>query len=245
MAVLDRDDPRRARMRADLITRCAPIAHHEAARYRHGGESVEDLNQVALLGLILAVDRFDASRNIGFRHFAIPTITGELKRHFRDRSWSMRVSRRMQELSIEVRGREPELAQRLGRMPTTADLAEELDLSEEDVVQGREAISVHTAQSLNIPMFHDGRPRDVSDTVGYPDAAIEAVADHDALHRALRQLPQRLRNVLALRFADELTQTQIADKLGISQMHVSRLIARSLRLLRRHMLAERPTPMRA
>ena len=245
MAALPSGDPRRLRLRDSLIRDCVPIARREAARYRRSGEPIDDLNQVALVGLILAIDRFDAAREISFRHFAIPTITGELKRHFRDRSWSVRVSRNIQELTLELRRREPELTQSLGRAPTDADLAQALGVSEEDVRQGRAGISVHTAQSLNRPLYGDGEPKELGDILGGPDQRIEAIADRDALRRALVHLPERLKTVLVLRYVDELTQTQIADKIGISQMQVSRLISRSLALLRRHMMADSPRPMQA
>lgn len=241
LATLNPDDPLRERLRAEIINRCAPTARREAARYRHAGESMDDLTQVAMLGLILAVDRFDASRESAFKHFALPTIAGELKRHFRDKGWSVRVSRRVQELYQEVRVAEPELAQRLGRMPTVDDLADELRLSKEDVLRARDAAAAHTTLSLNHRpiVLDDGE--ELADSIGMPDAAVEAVADRDALHRALRILPERLREILSMRFLDELTQAQIADKIGTSQMQVSRLIARSLTLLRRHMMAEKPT----
>jgi RNA polymerase sigma-B factor len=240
LATLRSDDPRRERMRSDIICRCAPAARREAARYRHAGEPMDDLTQVAMVGLILAVDRFDARRQTAFKHFALPTIAGELKRHFRDRGWNVHVGRRLQELYQEVRSAEPELAQRLGRMPTVKDLAEHLRLSEKDIFNARDAGAAHTPWSLNHRPFaafpaEDGD--ELGDSIGLPDPSIEAVADRDALKRALRILPQRLCLVLSMRFVDELTQAQIASKIGASQMQVSRLISRSLILLRRHMLA--------
>jgi len=241
LANLHSTDPCRLELRDRLIRLCAPLAQREAARYRRTRESADDLKQVAMVGLILAIDRFDASRHIAFRHFARPTITGELKRHFRDQSWSVRVSRQMQEISLELRAREPELTQRLGRPPDQAELAAALGISERDVAKGRIAASVHNAQSLNAPLFDDGEATELGDTLGGPDAAIEAIADRDALRRALQQLPKDLAEILALRFVDELTQAQIAEKVSTSQMQVSRRISRALALLRRHMMAERPT----
>jgi RNA polymerase sigma-B factor len=206
---------------------------------------MEDLVQVATLGLILAVDRYDATRGISFRHFAMPTITGELKRHFRDKGWGIRVSRRLQESYQAVRRAEPELAQNLGRTPTVTDLADHLGLSTEDVEQAKDGAALYTTRSLNWPSKSEDEGGEVSDRLGSWDPNIEGLADRDALYRALALLPRRLREIVSLRFVDELTQVQIADKMGISQMHVSRLLGRSLTMLRRHMTAEPPTRMAA
>jgi RNA polymerase sigma-B factor len=149
----------------------------------------------------------------------------------------------MQELSLMIRSREPELAQRLGRTPTNADLAADLGVEEREIRQGQEAISVHKAQSLNVPLYHDGESKDLADVIGAADGDLESLADRDALGRAMRVLPERYAEVLRLRFVDELTQTQIADKIGSSQMHVSRMISRAVALLRKHMVAERPAPL--
>ena len=230
--------PERGRLRDEIICRCAPVAHREAARYRNTGEPMDDLNQVAVLGLILAVDRYDHARNIPFRHYAIPTIAGELKRHFRDKGWSMRVERRLKERSHEIRRAEPLLAQQLGRTPSNRDLAYALDLSEDEVRSAREAAVAHFAQSLSRPAFRDDDTTDLVDTLGFDDRAIAAVADHDALRRALRALSPRLAEVVSLRFLDELTQSEIADKVGCSQMHVSRLLDRAMTILRGHMTAD-------
>jgi len=234
---MSRDDPARPRLREYIICRCAPAARREAMRYRNTGEPIDDLVQVATLGLILAVDRYDASRGIPFRHFAVPTILGELKRHFRDKGWAVKVSRRMQELYQEVRAAEPVLAQRLQRLPTTADLAAHLNISEEEVRRAREGEAVHSARSLNWPGYGDDDVAEVGEVIGSPDKDIEAIADRDALQRAWPKLPERLRTMLTLRFVEEMSQSQIGDKLGISQMHVSRQLARSLALLRRLMSA--------
>jgi len=242
MVVLPCDDPTRVGLRDQVICQCAPEARREARRYRNTGEALEDLTQVAVLGLILAVDRYDPARGVAFKHFAIPTITGELKRHFRDRTWGVRVTRRVQELYREVRRAEPLLAQELGRTPSTTDLAASLSLSEEDVRLGRAGEAAYTTRSLNYPAFGEDGADEVGDRLGGPDLAIDFVADHDALQRAWPLLPERLRNILVLRFVDELPQRQIADKMGISQMHVSRLITRALTTLRRHMTADPACP---
>jgi RNA polymerase sigma-B factor len=238
MAELDQDSAEREQVRCEVISRCTPFARREAARYRNTGEPIEDLNQVAILGLILAVDRFDHNRGVPFKHFAQPTIIGELKRHFRDKGWSMRVSRRLKEMSHEVRRAEPALAQELARTPSTHDLAEALDLTEEEVLSARDADGAHFVQSLNRPVFGPDDTTELGDTLGFDDRSIAAVADHDALRRAVRALSPRLATVVSLRFLDELTQTEIGDKIGCSQMQVSRLLDRAMTVLRGHMTAD-------
>jgi RNA polymerase sigma-B factor len=240
LAAMSRGDPARDRLREQIICQCMVAARREAIRYRHTGESMEDLVQVAALGLIHAVDRFDPARGVPFRHFAIPTIVGELKRHFRDKGWSVRVSRRLQELHQEISRAEPELAQRLGRTPTVADLAEHLQRSREDVLAALGGGAAYRARSLNWRVYGDEDAIELTDLVAVEDRELEGVADRESLRQALRVLPDRLAHLLSLRFADNLTQAQIADKIGVSQMHVSRLINRALAILRRHMLAERP-----
>jgi RNA polymerase sigma-B factor len=237
---LRRHDPRRGRLRDQIICQCVPAARREAVRFRRTGEAQEDLVQVALLGLVLAVDRYDPGRGIPFKHFAVPTIAGELKRHFRDKCWSVRVGRRVQELYQEVRKAEPELAQRLGRTPTTHDLADALAMPEQDVLTARAGEAAYATRSLNWPAYGDGDSCELHELIGGPDRELEKLPDHDALRRAWPLLPRRLRVILSLRFDDDLSQSQIADKLGISQMHVSRLITRSLCLLRKHMMADQP-----
>jgi RNA polymerase sigma-B factor len=233
----------RQRLRDAIICECTPMARREAQRYRHTGEPMEDLAQVAVVGLILSVDRFDPGRRIPFKHFALPTICGELKRHFRDKGWSVKVSRRVQELYLQVNQAEPLLAQRLGRMPTTKDLARHLRLPEQDVVAARNGEAAYAARSLNWPLHGDDHGADLASTLGEVDRSLEAIADRAALRRAAAVLTPRLASILEMRFVDELSQAQIADKLGISQMHVSRLLHRSLTMLRRHMTAERPSAL--
>lgn len=240
IAALDPSDPARAGLRAHVICLCLPMARREAARYRHTGEPMEDLVQVATLGLIQAVDRFDGNRGVPFRHFALPTISGELKRHFRDRCWSVRVGRRVQELHQAIQQAEPELAQRLKRTPTVSDVAAYLGVSEDEVVAGLNGGAAYSARSLNWLPPAEEDAVELGDALGAEDRDLEAVTDRESLRVALRALPERLRLLLMLRFVDELTQTQIADKLGISQMHVSRLISRALSMLRRTMLDEQP-----
>lgn len=241
LAAMSRGDPARNQLREQIICQCIPAARREAVRYRHTGESMEDLVQVATLGLIHAVDRFDPARGVPFRHFAIPTIAGELKRHFRDKGWSVRVSRRVQELHQEVSRAEPELAQRLSRTPSVEDLATHLQLSRSDVLAALGGGAAYRARSLNWRVYGDEEAMELADLMAVEDRDLESIPDRESLRQALRVLPERLRLLLSLRFADNLTQAQIADKIGVSQMHVSRLINRALTILRRHMLAERPT----
>jgi RNA polymerase sigma-B factor len=232
LAELAPGDPARGRLREYVIRRCAPAARRQALRYLHAGESIDDVMQVAMLGLILAVDRYDAYRGIPLRHFAVPTILGELRRHFRDKGWAVKVSRRMQELYQEVRAAEPFLAQLLQRSPTTADLATYLQVSEDEVREAREGEAVHGVRSFNWPGDSEDDLAELGDVLGAPDKDIEAIAERDALHRAWSALPQQLRTMLNLRFVEELSQSQIGDKLGMSQVHVSRQLRRGLALLR-------------
>lgn len=230
LARLAPGDPARGRLREYIICRCVPATRRQAQHYRHAGESFEDVMQVAMLGLVLAVDRYDACRGIPLRHFAIPTILGELRRHFRDKGWAVRVSRRTQELYQEVRAAEPALAQRLQRSPTTADLAAHLQVSEDEVRLAREGEAVHGVRSLDGPA--DREDLELSEVMGTLDKDIEAIPDRDALRRAWSALPQQLRVMLHLRFVEDMSQRQIGDRLGISQMHVSRQLRRGLALLR-------------
>jgi RNA polymerase sigma-B factor len=242
LATLGTGDPARRPIRDQIIHTCLPLARREAARYRHSGESMDDLIQVATLGLIHAVDRFQPGRGVPFRHFAMPTISGELKRHFRDKGWSVRVSRRVQELHQAVSRAEPALAQQLRRSPTVGDLARHLGITEADVRAGLHGAAAYRARSLNYRVGVDD-VTELGDLLGGDDRELEAVADVEALRTSFRLLPPRLQHVLALRFVDNLTQVQIAEQIGVSQMHVSRLIARALAMLR-HMLLD-DTPVEA
>ena len=239
LASLEADDPRRRSLREQIIQNCLPLARREAARYRQSGESMDDLMQVATLGLIQAVDRFQPGRGVPFRHFAAPTISGELKRHFRDKGWSVRVSRRVQELHQLVSRAEPALAQQLRRSPDVADLARHLGISEADVRAGMHGGAAYRARSLNHRVGGED-DTELGDLLGTVDRDLEAVVNVEALRTTFRLLPPRLRYVLALRFAQNMTQAQIAVEIGVSQMHVSRLIARGLATLRRMLLEEEP-----
>jgi RNA polymerase sigma-B factor len=223
----------RGRDRADrdaLVQRFLPLARHLAGRYCVGTER-DDLEQVAAIGLIKSIDRFDPSRGIAFSSFAVPTILGELKRHFRDLGWSVRVPRALQELSTRVTHAVEELTGELGRTPTTQEIAGHCGVSEEQVLEARATVTAHRAISLDQPAREDdddaGRQLIGREDGGY--AEVEQAAD---LERLLARLSERERIVLRLRFHEDLVQREIAERIGISQMHVSRLIAHAINTLR-------------
>jgi len=239
LAAVRPGDPRARQLREQVICRCVPVARREALRFRRSGEPLDDLIQVATLGLIQAVDRFDPARGVPFRCFALPTIKGALKRHFRDKGWMVKVSRRVQELYLEITRLEPDLTQWLERSPTDDDFARHLGVSVKEIRAARAGGSAYTARSLNARVqvgYADSI--ELGDLLGECDHDIELVADREALTLALRTLPERLRTLLSLRYVDDLTQSEIADKLGVSQMQVSRLLTRTLDRLRGHMLAD-------
>ncbi|MET8119414.1 RNA polymerase sigma factor SigF [Micromonospora sp. NPDC005189] len=234
LAATQSEDPRRPALRDRAIEAWLPLARHLARRYAGRGASDDDLTQTASVGLIKAVDNFDPSRGVDFTGYAIPTIIGEIKRYFRDRTWSVRVPRRLQELRLSISAANSALTQTLGRSPTVADVASYLDLSEETVLEGLEGARAYRATSLSTPTGADGN-RELGDTLGGDDHEFDLVEIRVALGPALATLPEREREILSLRFHGNLTQTQIAERIGVSQMHVSRLITRSLATLRRHL----------
>ncbi|NLE78943.1 MAG: SigB/SigF/SigG family RNA polymerase sigma factor [Rhodococcus sp.] len=232
LATFDPGDPHRGRKRDAIVTRCLPLAEHIARRFDGRGEAHDDLVQVARLGLVNAVDRFDITRGSDFVSFAVPTIMGEVRRYFRDASWAVRVPRRMKELHLALGHSVAELSQSLGRAPTVSELATALEVSPEDVAQG--LLAGNAYQTVSVDNTAPDRPGELSmlDTLGDYDAAIEDVDNHETLKPLLDSLPPRERTVLLLRFFGNMTQTQIAQQVGISQMHVSRLLAKTLTLLR-------------
>jgi len=238
MANLPADHPERERLRSDVICGFIPMARRAAARFGGRGEALDDLVQVATIGLIKAVDRFDPSREIPFVNYAMPTILGEIKRHFRDKSWSVRVSRSRQELYLEINRLIPEMAQELGRSPAVADLAGRLGVSEAEVLAGIDCGQAHTARSLYTPIGVDDDGAVLADVIGSTDERLESVADREALRKALVDVPERERQILLLRFFANMTQNEIAEHVGVSQMHVSRLLSRTLRELRDRLLVE-------
>jgi RNA polymerase sigma-B factor len=231
-------EPARARMRHELVEMHLPLVEYLARRFRNRGEPLDDLIQVATIGLIKSVDRFDLARGVEFSTYATPTIVGEIKRHFRDKGWAIRVPRRLQELKLSLTKATSELSQRNGRSPTVAELAGHLGMSEEDVLEGLESANAYSAVSLDAP---DGGGDDspaVADSLGIVDDSLEGVEYRESLKPLLERLPPREKKILMLRFFGNMTQSQIAGELGISQMHVSRLLARTLAQLREGLLVE-------
>ncbi|MET8975323.1 RNA polymerase sigma factor SigF [Streptomyces sp. NPDC004539] len=229
------------RLRAEIVEAWLPMADRLAGRFRSRGESLEDLRQVAALGLVKAVDRYDPARGNAFESYAVPTVTGEIKRHFRDHLWTLHVPRRVQELRNRVRFARQDLAQELaqsGGRPTVAQIAERARLSEDDVRTGLEALDSFTALSLDAepPGAEDGYS--LGDVLGAPDPALDVVVDREAVRGRLAALPERERAILYMRFFGDMTQSRIAERLGISQMHVSRLISRCCERVRRQVLQD-------
>ncbi|GGK95670.1 SigB/SigF/SigG family RNA polymerase sigma factor [Mangrovihabitans endophyticus] len=237
MAAVPVGDPRRAALRDRAIEAWLPLARHLAARYQGRGEPADDLMQTATVGLIKAIDRFDPNRGVEFAGFAIPTVLGEVKRHFRDRTWSVRVPRRTQELRMAITDANNTLLHTLGRSPTVADIAAHLKLTEEEVLEGLEGARAYAAASLSTPVGAD-QSLELGDTLGGEDHEFELTELRMTLGSALSSLDEREQRILSLRFYGNLTQSEIAERVGISQMHVSRLIARSLKRLRTQLDAD-------
>jgi len=238
LAGLPPGDPERARIRGYLVELHLPLVEYLARRFRNRGEWLDDLTQVATIGLIKSIDRFDLDRGVEFSTYATPTIVGEIKRHFRDKGWAVRVPRRLQELKLSLTKAIGELAQREGRAPTVSELASHLQMSEEDVLEGLESANAYSTVSLDAPDSGDEDAPAVSDSLGMVDDALEGVEYRESLKPLLEQLPPREKKILLLRFFGNMTQSQIAAELGISQMHVSRLLARTLAQLREGLTTE-------
>jgi len=237
LAELPDDHVDRTRIRERIIELYVPLAEYLARRFRNRGEPYDDLSQVAVIGLIKSVDGYDPGRGVEFASYAIPTIVGELKRHFRDKGWSVRVPRRLQELKLELAKAVGELTQQLQRSPTVADLAKHLGISEDEVLSGLDTANAYSALSLHTPVAGQDSGPEVMDLLGDEDPGLQGVEDRATLRPLIRQLPAREQKIIGLRFFGNLTQSQIAQEIGISQMHVSRLLARSLKQLREGMLA--------
>jgi RNA polymerase sigma-B factor len=231
------------RARDELIRRFLPLARKLANRYVGGREPYEDLVQVAGLGLVKAVDRFDPARGTAFSSFAVPTILGELKRYFRDLGWSAHVPRGAQERAMKLHEAQQSLTTSTGRSPTVPEMAEYLELSIEEVLDALETTSAQHAVSLDAPQTdEDGQSTALADTIGHDDDRFELIEDRLAITSAAGQLDVRERQVLAMRFVEDLTQAQIAQRIGVSQMQVSRILREAQARLRE--LAE-PTPARS
>lgn len=237
MSALPLRHPARPELRLRAIEAWLPLTRRLASRYHHRGQPIDDLAQVAAVGLIKAVDGFDPDRKVDFTAYATPTIVGEIKRHFRDRTWDVRVPRRLQEARLAISASTSELAQKLGRSPTVTDIAADRGLTEKQVLEGRQAALVYTATSLSAPVGRDS-DGELSDILGHNDHGYELVEVRATLERAMGVLDHRDQTILALRFYGDQNQAEIAGQVGVSQMQVSRLIARSLRRLRHTMEPE-------
>ncbi|AQS71702.1 RNA polymerase sigma factor SigF [Streptomyces pactum] len=229
--------PEYAELRNRLVRMYLPLVEHLARRFRNRDEPLDDLAQVATIGLIKSVDRFDPERGVEFSTYATPTVVGEIKRHFRDKGWAVRVPRRLQELRLALTTATAELSQEQGRPPTVHELATKLSISEEEVLEGLESANAYSTLSLDVPDTDDESPA-VADTLGVEEEALEGVEYRESLKPLLESLPPREKRILLLRFFGNMTQSQIAQEIGISQMHVSRLLARTLAQLRERLLAE-------
>ncbi|AYG84813.1 RNA polymerase sigma factor SigF [Streptomyces hundungensis] len=234
-----REGPEREMLRGQLVKAWLPMSQRLAGKYRNRGEDSDDLRQVAALGLVKAIDRYEVARG-AFEAFAIPTINGEIKRHFRDHAWAMHVPRRVQELRNRVRVARRELQACQAGEPTLAQLAVQCGLSEDDVHDGLEALNSYSALSLDAELQSapgdDGR--NLADTLGATDDNFDTVEAREAVKPALQALPERESRILYMRFFQDKTQNAIAEELGLSQMHVSRLITRTCARIREQALYE-------
>jgi RNA polymerase sigma-B factor len=219
--------------REQLVERFLPLARQLARRYQRGGEALDDLIQVASLGLLKAIDRFDPTRTTAFSSFAVPTILGELKRHFRDKGWSVRVPRDLQELAVRLEPTNEALSREIGRVPTSAELADRLGVSVELLLEAREAAGAYRAVSLDRPREDDEEGDGIGAGFGVEDAGFSEAEDAATVQHLMRVLSEREREVLRLRFEEDLTQAEIGTRIGVSQMHVSRIIRQAIAQLQR------------
>lgn len=231
-AATDGDDPHRQVLRAELTEAFWPLVVHIARRYRDRGEPLADLEQVGAIGLLGALERFDPGRGSDFLSYAVPTITGEIRKHFRDRAWSMRVPRPLKDLQAPVREAAGELSVTLRRAPRPSEIAAHLKVPVEQVIDALGAAQTYAADSLDALLRTDDGSR-VLDRLGAADAAFTVVECRPDLRRALAELSERDRTIVVLRFFHDMSQTQIAAQVGLSQMHISRLLSRILDTLRR------------
>lgn len=220
-----RDGDRDARERA--LVELMPLVRALASRYAGRGEPLEDLVQVGALGLVKAVDRFDVDRGVEFSSYAVPTIVGEIRRHFRDKAWAMHVPRRIKELSVRLSRVLDDLTTELGRSPTVAELAEAAGAEEEEVIDALDSTHAYSTRSLHAP-FEEGGDDSLAEKLGDEELGYRDVEDGSIIATGLDALDERERRIVELRFFDEMTQSQIAAEVGISQMHVSRLLRRAL-----------------
>lgn len=219
-------------VRDRLIERYLPLAESLSRRYQHSGQPLDDLVQVASIGLLKSVDRFDPARGVSFESYAIPTILGELKRYHRDQGWSVRMPRRLQEQTLQIKDAVPVLAQDLGRSPTITEIAAHTHLSEEEVLEAMDAQDAYASISIDAPVDSDSDSATLSDRLTTEDDDFTIAEEWAEFEPHLRALPERERRIIVLRFFKDWTQSQIAEELGISQMHVSRLLSQTLQKLR-------------
>ena len=220
-----------ASAREVLVERHLPLVRSLARRYAGRGESLDDIEQVGAIGLIKAIDRYELSREVALTTYATPNVVGEIKRHFRDKGWAIRVPRALQELNGKMGPTIERLTAKLGRSPSIAEIAAEFETTTEQVLEALEAGSAYAPLSLSAPPAGEDE-LDPMETIGTEDVEYERTDDRTSLEPALAALPEREREILRMRFEEGLTQTQIAERVGISQMHVSRLIRRSLERMR-------------
>jgi RNA polymerase sigma-B factor len=224
---------RRRECRDALVHLHLPLVDHCARRFRNRGEPFDDLVQVGTIGLLKSIDRFDPDRGVEFSTYATPTIIGEIKRYFRDKGWAIRVPRRLQEMRMMIGTATSELAQTLGRSPTPREIAEAIGVSVEEVMEGLESSNAYSTLSLDAGNdSEEGGGTSILDAIGEDDAALEHVEIRESIKPLLEQLPPREKQILMLRFFRGMTQSQIAAEIGVSQMHVSRLLTRTLEQLR-------------
>jgi len=223
-------------VRNELVQLHLPLVDHLARRFRNRGEPLDDLVQVGTIGLIKSVDRFQLDRGVEFSTYATPTVLGEIKRYFRDKGWAVRVPRRLQELRLSLATATAELTQELGRAPTVAELAERLKVNEEDILEGLESANAYSTLSLDAPDIGETDGQSMVDSLGADDDALEGVDYRESLKPLLAKLDPRAKHILMLRFFRGMTQSQIAAEVGISQMHVSRILSRTLAQLRSGLL---------
>ena len=222
----------REEAREGLVHLHLPLVEHCARRFRNRGEPYEDLVQVGTIGLLKSIDRFDLEREVEFSTYATPTIIGEIKRYFRDKGWAIRVPRRLQELRMQIGATSAELTQRLGRSPTARELAEAIGCSVEEVLEGIESSNAYSTLSLDASDGDDDGAGTMLDAIGIEDENLEHVEIRESIKPLLDRLGAREKRILLLRFFKNMTQSQIAEEIGVSQMHVSRLLSRTLEQLR-------------
>ena len=243
LAACDPDDAARGELREYIVQLCLPLAEHIARRYSGRGLDYDDLEQVARLGVVEAVDRFDIDRGTSFLSFAVPTIMGEVRRHFRDYGWAIRVPRRTKEIQQRLRPVTDALAQQLGRQPTARELADELGVDLVEVTRAFIADNSYRPDSLDTPVQNseDSTPQSIGDMLGADDPGFELTEDAMAVGPLIAELPERERSILIMRFFESRTQADIAERVGVSQMQISRIVANTLTTLRTRALKE-PEP---